>query len=192
MSSSMDGPSSSWNSRPSSLIKPVPTPAWQYGYPVPEQRISSPVAYNMVSNAHGFSYSRFGNDTYDAIPEIGWDRGDFEDKDNRPYMIRWKSGKKVDQRLLMMLESFYQELYVKRKDFFHKIFPGTHDQLEEVFGKIDVMLSKNNNKMKHQTLQRSLSVGSPRRPQRFKVKTPAVIIGNPPGGKGGGGATGSW
>ncbi|CAI9091275.1 OLC1v1026250C1 [Oldenlandia corymbosa var. corymbosa] len=169
--------------RPSRLIKP--DPICQFGFP--ENKISTPLAYNMVSNSPSYSYSRFGDEPAgDDFPgqEIGWDNGDFVDLNNkkRPYMIRWKSGKRVDQRLMMVLESFYQEIYVKRQDFFKKIFPDRiQPDFEDVFRKVDAMLLKNSTEVKNKTLQRSLSLGSPRRIQRFKVKIPAVCIRNAAG-----------
>ena len=171
--------SSSSSSRPSQLIQPPNSSIYGFGYPRPQNECASPVAYNMVSNAGSFSYSRFGNGD-DSAQQSGWDHGgnfDGGDGDStRPYMIRWKSGKRVDQRLMMLLESFYQEIYVKREDFFEKIFPEKHEEFTDVFDKIGAMLRKNKDKAKHRTMQRSLSVGSPRRPQRFKVKTPNVIV----------------
>ncbi|KAL3520845.1 hypothetical protein ACH5RR_018994 [Cinchona calisaya] len=103
-------------------------------------------------------------------------------------MIRWKSGKRVDQRLLMLLESFFQEIYVKREDFFKKIFPGMYEEFVDVFNNIGAMLWKNNDETKCRTMQRSLSFGSPRPPlEWFRVRTPNVIIGdsNSQGGQNG-------
>lgn len=169
--------SSSSSSRPSQLTQPPNSSIYDFGYPRPQNECASPVAYNMVSNAGSFSYSRFGNGDNSA-QQTGWDHcGGFDDGDTRPYMIRWKSGKKIDQRLLMLLESFFQEIYVKREDFFKKIFPEKHEEFTDVFNKIGAMLRKNKDKTKHRTMQRSLSVGSPRRLQRFKVKTPNIIVG---------------
>ncbi|CAI9091274.1 OLC1v1026249C1 [Oldenlandia corymbosa var. corymbosa] len=174
--------------RPSTLIKP--DPVYEYGYPVPGNRISSPLAYNPVSNSPGYSYTRFGDESDNinySTQDVGWDHGDFvEHKKKRPYMIRWKSGKKVDKRLMMVLESFYQEIYVKRQDFFKKIFPDRmQEDFDDVFRKVDAMLNKNKSEVRNQTLQRSLSMGSPRRMQRFKIKTPAVVVGNSDGQSGG-------
>lgn len=178
--------SSSSSSRPSQLIQPPNSSVYDFGYPRPQNGCASPVAYNMVSNAGSFSYSRFGNGDSSA-QQTGWDHGRFDNRDTRPYMIRWKSGKKVDERLLMLLESFFQEIYVKREEFFKKIFPEKHEEFTDVFNKIGAMLSKNNDKAKHRTMRRSLSVGSPRRLERFKVKTPNVIVS---GSAGQGGQTG--
>ncbi|KAL3523620.1 hypothetical protein ACH5RR_016454 [Cinchona calisaya] len=178
--------SSSSSLRPTALKKPEES-IYDFGYPRPQDEGASPVAYNMVLKAGSFSYSRFGNDDYGSFKdlEIGWDHGDFEnDNKRRPYMIRWKSGKKVDQRLLMVLESFFQEIYVKRDDFFKKIFPGVYGEFVDVFNKIGAMLWKNNDQVKSRALQRSLSVGSPRSLEWFAVKTPNVILGDPAGPKG--------
>lgn len=97
------------------------------------------------------------------------------------YMIRWKSGKRVDEKLLNLLEAYFQELYLKRNDFFKKIFPGhVYDQFVDVFNKIGAVLSKNYNGNHVQTVQRSLSFGSTEtRLEWFKVKTPDVVVLQP-------------
>ncbi|KAF5742599.1 hypothetical protein HS088_TW09G00650 [Tripterygium wilfordii] len=104
----------------------------------------------------------------------------------------------VDPRLLMLLE-FSRELYSRRSELFEKIFPGLHDEFIELPKRIDAMLLQGefNNFPQTQvrSLQRSLSVGSPRTPsstrgeedlrlQRFKVRT-LVVGGGEPGDRGG-------
>lgn len=102
--------------------------------------------------------------------------------EDRPNIIRWKSGKMVDPKLLELLESF-RELYVKRRKFFKKIFPVNYEESVEVFKKLEVAIRKNK-KMKNQaTVKRSLSFGdeSNIRLERFKIKTPVVIVAGPNG-----------
>lgn len=122
--------------------------------------------------------------------------------ENKSYMIRWKSGQIVDPRLLQLLESF-KEIYVKRNEFFKKIFPeNIYEDFVQVFKKFgDQTLWKNNKKKKvtkMATMQRSLSFGntnisrefseddelSELRIERFKVSTPPVMIIGPNGESG--------
>ncbi|KAL1557731.1 hypothetical protein AAHA92_08277 [Salvia divinorum] len=97
--------------------------------------------------------------------------------------IRWKSGKMIDSRLLALLESF-GEIYIERRGFFKKIFDETYEELFETVGKA----LKNMKKMKKtRSMRRSVSmraigtrgiddeVEEPR-DERFKVKTPNVIV----------------
>lgn len=94
-------------------------------------------------------------------------------------MIRWKSGKSVDPRMFTLLEMF-KELYVKRQDFFKKIFPGLYDDFAELFERIGGVFSERDG-AKARTMTRSLSFGSgcgakqddesTLRLERFKVRT---------------------
>ncbi|KAL0322171.1 UNVERIFIED_CONTAM: hypothetical protein Scaly_2513500 [Sesamum calycinum] len=111
-------------------------------------------------------------------------------------LIRWKSGKRVDPRLLTLLESF-GEIYVERHDFFKKIFDGnTH---EELFKKIGNALRKKKEIKKARSMPRSLSMRAIKRRgvddeidgfkvERFKVRTPNVVVAGQ-GGTGQGGQT---
>ncbi|CAA3032676.1 Hypothetical predicted protein [Olea europaea subsp. europaea] len=99
---------------------------------------------------------------------------DFGEKNHRSCMIRWKSGRSVDPRLLTLLESF-REIYDKRRDFFKKIFPKSQEDFVDVFKKTSTASRKNKEVRSFRTIGRSLSLGS-RRPQRFKVRTPNVIV----------------
>lgn len=137
-----------------------------------------------IDNFHGgltqpnFSYeeSNIGMDSYS-----GWEndfsglyREDFGEKYHQPHMIRWKSGKRVDPRLLVLLESF-REIYVRRHEFFKKIFPKSYEDFVAVFKKTGNASRKNKELTSFRTLGRSLSLGS-KRPERFKVRTPNVIV----------------
>lgn len=112
-------------------------------------------------------------------------------QERRYMMIRWKSGQIVDPRLLELLESF-KEIYVKRNEFFKKIFPGNiYEDFVQVFKKFSDKAIWENKKVT--TMQRSLSFGSttPReftgddqselRLERFKVSTPPVMVIGPNG-----------
>ncbi|KAL6989399.1 hypothetical protein U1Q18_015147 [Sarracenia purpurea var. burkii] len=100
------------------------------------------------------------------------------------HLIRWKSGKAVDPRLLTLLKLF-RELFVDRHDFFRKIFPGIHQEyFAELFKKIDVALTRSESdeaRKKIRTVQRSRSLDfgqdSNLSLERFKVRTPIVMIG---------------
>lgn len=98
-------------------------------------------------------------------------------------LIRWKSGKRIDSRLLALLESF-GEIYVERREFFKKIFDETYEEMFEIIGKALVKRRKMN---KAGSMGRSMSmraIGSRGidqeieglRLERFKVKTPNVIV----------------
>ncbi|XP_075494880.1 uncharacterized protein LOC142532474 [Primulina tabacum] len=108
--------------------------------------------------------------------------------------IRWTSGEKVDPRLLALLESF-EEIYVKRRGLFKKIFPGDHDELFRKIG--DAISMKKIMKMKtKKSMRRSQSIGPAYavrgrglddgidefKLERFKVKTPIVIEEDGQGG----------
>lgn len=100
------------------------------------------------------------------------------------HLIRWKSGKRVDPRLLTMLEQF-GEIYVERREFFNKIFHGDH---EEVFKKIGNALKKKKSMKKSGSMKRSMSMKAmghrgiiqedihELRPERFRVRTPINVI----------------
>ncbi|PIN03888.1 hypothetical protein CDL12_23583 [Handroanthus impetiginosus] len=103
-------------------------------------------------------------------------------------IIRWKSGKRVDHRLLGLLESF-AEIYENRHEFFKKIFHENHDEL---FKKIGDGMKKKKEMKKAWSMSWSQSVrGINRRGvdgeidglrlERFKVKTPNVIVVEPAG-----------
>lgn len=97
--------------------------------------------------------------------------------------IRWKSGKLVDPRLLALLESF-GEIYVERHEFFKRIFDEKH---EELFEKIGHALKKRKKMKKGRSMRRSMSMRAigergideemeGLRLERFRVKTPNVIV----------------
>ncbi|CAN4114311.1 unnamed protein product [Withania somnifera] len=119
-----------------------------------------------------------------------------EDIQEKPVMIRWKSGKEVDPRLIMLLD-FFRDLYMKRGEFFKKIFPFHHEDFLPIFEKIGVVFSNNKDiqekKFKINSFKRNPSDSSLNKSrgidesqlklEKFKVKTPEVISG-------GGGASG--
>ncbi|KAK9283511.1 hypothetical protein L1049_011757 [Liquidambar formosana] len=82
-----------------------------------------------------------------------------------------------DPRLHVVLE-FFKELYVERRELFKKFFPRLQDEFVVWFKKF----VNTDDRVKFQTMQRSLSLGSPRMPsrqgdesplrlERFKVRT---------------------
>lgn len=96
-------------------------------------------------------------------------------------LVQPKTGKPVDPRLLAVLE-FFREFYVERRELFRRTFPTIHSELAEFFRKLgEIILQRKMNRIKVQTIQRSLSLGSPRTPkqgeestirlERFKVRT---------------------
>uniref|UniRef100_A0A5B7BQT9 Uncharacterized protein n=1 Tax=Davidia involucrata TaxID=16924 RepID=A0A5B7BQT9_DAVIN len=163
---------------------------YPYGYPSGET-----TTYEMASSSENFPFCCSEN--YFPGQESGFHEGNFH-KEGKFNIIRWKSGKSVDPRLLNLLE-FFRELYIERGEFFKKIFPGLHDEFVDVFKKIGGMLARKEG-MKVQTMQRSLSLGSPSTPkhgdddstlrlQWFKVRT--LDISGVGAGQGGGQGGGS-
>ncbi|XP_070003319.1 uncharacterized protein LOC142165762 [Nicotiana tabacum] len=137
----------------------------------------------------------------EAITYSNADLDHVENVQEKPVMIRWKSGKEVDPRLIMLLD-FFRDLYLKRGEFFKKIFPLDHEDFIPVFEKIGAVFSMKDQEKKSQIigLERSPSESSLHRSrgidesqlklERFKVKTPEVQSGGGGGGGGGGGASG--
>ena len=123
-----------------------------------------------------------------SLLESGLLRRNYSDVGGNYYRVRSNVGgntnKLVDPRLLAFIE-FFKELYLRRPELFKKIFPGhLHDKfLAEMPKKLDLVLSrvKSDQTTRVQTMQRSLSIGSPRefkrdetsemRLERFKVRT---------------------
>ncbi|KAH6813577.1 hypothetical protein C2S51_022595 [Perilla frutescens var. frutescens] len=124
------------------------------------------------SNFDGYQYLRMENELFD-------NKGDT----TMHNLIRWKSGKRVDPRLLALLESF-GEIYVERREFFKRIFDENY---EELFEKIGSAFKKRKQMKKSKSMSRSISMRPIRkrgideeefdglRLERFKVKTPNVI-----------------
>ncbi|GAA0158662.1 hypothetical protein LIER_38705 [Lithospermum erythrorhizon] len=147
-------------------------------------------------------YSSTSQDEYqehgDATEYLFSDNEESDHSRKKPYMIRWKSGKRVDPRLLTTLESF-KEIYDEKRDLFNKIFPGMYNEFVDVFNKLGEMTRRNKEARtmeRSRTLERSSSFGSPRPSlgmemndeffdEKFKVRPPTIIIGGLDGGKGG-------
>lgn len=102
-------------------------------------------------------------------------------------LVQPKTGEPVDPRLLAVL-AFFREFYDERRELFRKIFPTIHNELAEFFRKLGEIISQRKiNRIKVQTMQRSLSLGSPRTPkqgeestirlERFKVRTLVLSSG---------------
>ncbi|KAG7948898.1 hypothetical protein I3843_13G032700 [Carya illinoinensis] len=125
------------------------------------------------------------------------------------YRFEAEAGESVDPRLLSLLE-FFRELYARRQELSKKIFPGLHDEFVELSRKIrEVVAAQVEGRRTRPvaTLQRSLSVGSPRTPankagelplrlERFKVRELTLegvvpVQGTAPQGSNGGGGGGS-
>ncbi|KAA8534520.1 hypothetical protein F0562_032037 [Nyssa sinensis] len=158
-------------SKPSESHQPAIYPS---GYPSDENRRTT--TYEMASNSENLPF--YWSENYFPGQESGFREGNFG-KRGKFNEIRWNSGKPVDPRLLRLLK-FFRELCTERREFFKKIFPGLHDEFEDVFKKIDGIKARKKG-MRVQTMQRSLSLGSPRTPkhgddstlrlERFRVRT---------------------
>lgn len=109
-------------------------------------------------------------------------RRNYSDVGGNYYRFQSNVGKSVDPRFLALVE-FFRELYFRRLELFKKIFPGSPDKfLAEMPKKWNLVLSqvKSDQTTRVRTMQRSLSIGSPRefkrdgsemRLERFKVRT---------------------
>lgn len=120
---------------------------------------------------------------------------------NNYYGFEPEPEKPVDPRLLSLLK-FSRELYVRRKELCKKSFPKLHDEFVELSKKcgglvpqVQIPHLQVNRRRSTPTLQRSLSVGSPRTPSnrggesdlrldRFRIRT--LNVGGGAGGGGGG------
>ncbi|PHT39649.1 hypothetical protein CQW23_18503 [Capsicum baccatum] len=78
----------------------------------------------------------------------------------------------LDSRLLELLASL-GEVYVKRRELIKKM---NYEQSMEVFKKMKVTISKNKKWKTQTTMNRSLSVGDGIRNEKYKIKTPHVVI----------------
>ncbi|RVW71422.1 hypothetical protein CK203_058100 [Vitis vinifera] len=147
-------------------------PPYEFGYPMPayQQPYQSPPPY-----------------------EFGW-ISSFQKSDNFHSDHRVSPPQPNDPRLLVLLENL-RKLYTERRELFKNIFPELDDNFVESFKKIRATLMQlKTDRLKAQTLQRSLSVDSPRTPsrkgdeyplrlERFKVKTLDVYVGVAQDGK---------
>ncbi|XWS56319.1 hypothetical protein CRYUN_Cryun09bG0075600 [Craigia yunnanensis] len=173
------------------------------GYPSDEQDL--PEMSSIVSDMERSPF--FGRDDDDlSLLESGFYRsyGDMGDNHHRIQERVKRLAKSFDPKLLILLE-FFREFYVRRQELVNKIFPGLQNEFIEFFRKVGRVLAEvKSNQVKVKTMQRSLSLGSPRTPamqeggyesplrlQRFKIRT--VNVGDDQedgqGGQGGQGAT---
>lgn len=150
-----------------------------------------------------FSESQFlGTHDFDDMSPL--ETGVFKKTHSDKYQT--KGGKSIDPRLATVLE-YFKELYDLQRDLFRNIFPGIHEEFSEFLKKLGVVISHHVNtddghhKIDVKTMQRSLSVGSPRsrsvegdqsglKLERFKIKTVSPKgggQGDDSGGDGGGG-----
>ena len=146
------------------------------GYPSP-----SGEAMEVSTCTENHAYLGAYNDM--SLLESGLLKTNIGDMDENCFTFQDKLGKPIDPRLLSVLE-YFRELFVRREEVFKKIFPaGLQEEIVELLKKFGTIVSKvKSEKMKVRTLQRSLSIDSPRTPFRkggelplkleyFKVKT---------------------
>ncbi|XVE75546.1 hypothetical protein DITRI_Ditri12bG0102400 [Diplodiscus trichospermus] len=169
------------------------------GYPSDEQDL--PDTSSMVPDREPSPF--FGRDDDDlSLLESGLYRRSYGDMGDNHHRIQERAkrlGKSIDPRLLVLLE-FFREFYVRRQELLKKIFPGLQNESIDFFRKVGRVLAEvKSNQMKVKTMQRSLSLGSPRTPrgkgdesplklERFKIRM--VNVGDDQeDGKGGQGAT---
>ncbi|KAK4707965.1 hypothetical protein R3W88_028890 [Solanum pinnatisectum] len=90
---------------------------------------------------------------------------------------------RLDPMLMELLESL-REVYMKRRDQLLKKID--YEESIEVLKKLKISIRKNKKKLKTQTImKRSLSVGDEMRNEKFKIKTPHVVIVARPNGQNG-------
>ncbi|KAG8377454.1 hypothetical protein BUALT_Bualt08G0034700 [Buddleja alternifolia] len=139
--------------------------------------------YNLDSSSYGSSSSSGSKD----------DIAHNQNQAKTYNLIRWKSGKKVDPRLLALLESF-GEVYVNRHELFERIFHGEHEELFNKIGdalkmKMKMKMKKKKEIKKARSMKRSMSMRAIGKrgiheengdelliDERFKVRTPNVIV----------------
>ncbi|KAG8362733.1 hypothetical protein BUALT_BualtUnG0045900 [Buddleja alternifolia] len=134
--------------------------------------------YNLDSSSYGSSSSSGSKD----------DIAHNQNQAKTYNLIRWKSGKKVDPRLLALLESF-GEVYVNRHELFERIFHGEHEELFNKIGDALKMKKKKKEIKKARSMKRSMSMRAIGKrgiheenddeiliDERFKVRTPNVIV----------------
>ncbi|XP_023921886.2 uncharacterized protein LOC112033332 [Quercus suber] len=146
------------------------------GYPSPSDEAME-VSTRTVNHAFLGTY----NDM--SLLESGLLQKNIGDMDENYCTFQDKLGKPIDPRFLSVLQ-YFKELFVRREEVFKKIFPaGLQEEIVELLKKFGTIVSKvKSEKMKFRSLQRSLSIDSPRTPSRkggevplkleyFKVKT---------------------
>ncbi|XP_034705178.1 uncharacterized protein LOC117929084 [Vitis riparia] len=174
-------------------------PPYELGYPMPPypQLHQSPPPYEF-----GYPMCQNEGSTSTINHETAWSDNDllqwisnFQNSDNLHSDDRVRPPQPNDPRLLMLLDNLRQ-LYTEKRELFKNIFPELDDNFVESFKKIrSTLLQLKTDRLKVQTLQRSLSVDSPRTPSRkgdeyplrldrFKVKTLDVNVGAGQDGKG--------
>ncbi|KAE8038757.1 hypothetical protein FH972_011234 [Carpinus fangiana] len=140
-----------------------------------------------------------------SLLESGLLQGNMNDMGDNYYRFQAEHGEPVDPRLLSLLV-YFRELFVESEQVFKKIFPGLHDEISELLQKFGSAISQvKSDQMRVRTMQRSLSIGSPRtlcrdgdldspstsRLEYFKVRTVRINGGGQQGGQGSGGGAGS-
>ena len=148
---------------------------YQYGYP------RCDTGNSMASSSNDSLFFRTP-DTMSLLENNPYQQkyGDLSDYYHRK---QDKERDSIDSRLLMLLE-FFRELFIRRREVFKKLFPKLNDEFLGQFkkmGNINLSIEKPG-QVKARSLQRSLSVGSPRTPsrnggesssrlERFKIRT---------------------
>lgn len=165
--------------------KPLEPEIYQFGYP------RNDTTNVMASTSKNSPFLG----TYDdmSLLESGLYHKKYGDIGDHYYRIQSKAGESIDPRLLTLVE-FFRGLYARKREVLKNIFPELHNEFVDMFKKFGGMLSLGkSDQIKVRTLQRSLSVGSPRtlkngdesplRLERFKVRT-VVPGGGAPSGQG--------
>lgn len=134
-----------------------------------------PTAEEMTNMASSSTSSPFWG-TFDdmSLLQSGlYRRRSYNDLGEDHYRFQVLVGRSIDPRLLALLE-FFRELYFRKRELFKKVFPGLPGELVELSRKIGGVVDQvTDASTRGPTLQRSLSIGSPRAPSNVIVESPA-------------------
>jgi hypothetical protein len=134
------------------------------GYPSDEEMEVSPSSAS--TSASTWNHPFFGTHNDMSLLESGLLQRNMDDMGENYYKFQAENGKPVDPKLLSLLV-YFRELFVVSEEVFNKIFPGLH--------KFGAAISQvKSDRMKVRTMQRSLSIGSPRTPYRDGVESPST------------------
>ncbi|GMY23181.1 POPTR_1452s00200g [Fagus crenata] len=126
------------------------------------------------SSTHDWAFLGTYNDM--SLLESGLLQTNIGNMDDNYYTFQDKLGKPIDPRLLSVME-YFRELFVRREEVFKKLFPaGLQDEILELlkkFGNVESQVKSD--QMKVRTMQRSLSIDSPRTPFKKGEEVPLKL-----------------
>ncbi|KAF5470079.1 hypothetical protein F2P56_010623 [Juglans regia] len=136
------------------------------GYPADHDGMETDSTITSESRTRNWHFFGTSNDV--SLLESGLLQRNMDDMSDNYHVFQEKLGKQaIDPKLVSVME-YFRELYVHSQEVFVKIFPGRlheHEMvklLEKYETVVFPVLLKSTDAMKVRTLQRSLSIGSPR------------------------------